>query len=111
MRNKARNAALAMGVLLCAVAFLPEAGGVEQATLSERLRAGLKARTKSEFAFIDRVVVAVKAGKLPQRFVDRVFFWARKKAAEAKPRSVQKRPMVYFQPALIELAADLKIPF
>jgi len=93
----------ALAILVCRGAV-----GAERVPLRNRLQAGLKARTKAEFAFLDRVVEMVEDGKLPRALVDRVFFWARKKAAE-KPGPKKRRPMVYFQPALVRLARQIHI--
>jgi hypothetical protein len=95
-----------IGVIVAAAAAVLAAAqvlAVEQPTLRVRLEKGLKARTDADFAFLDRVVEAVEEGDLPQKLVDRVFFWARKEAAEHKG-SKAKRPMIYFRPALKILA-------
>ena len=68
-------------------------------SLADQLRAGLKATTKSDHAFIDRVVLLVHLGKLPRRLVDSTFLWARDRAAR-KSATRALRPMVYFRPAL-----------
>jgi hypothetical protein len=65
----------------------------------DRLIAGLQARLKSEIEFIDRVVAAVQAGKLPQRLVDQTFFWARQRSGITRTGRTQ-RPIIYFQFAL-----------
>ncbi len=70
-----------------------------QLSLRDQLRVGLRAFTKSDFAFIDEVVLQVKLGKLPERLVNGTFLWARERAAR-KSRSRELRPMVYFRPAL-----------
>lgn len=109
-RTDARKLGL-IGVIVAAAAAILAAApvlAVETPTLQERLEKGLKARTDADFSFLERVVAAVEDGELPQKLVDRVFFWARKKAAEHKD-SKSKRPMIYFRPALIILAARLGI--
>ena len=80
----------------------------KEISLRDRLRSGLKARTQAEFAFLDHVVDMVDKNQLPQSLVDRVYFWARKKAA-TKFGPKKKRPMIYFQPALIQLAKKFDI--
>lgn len=76
-------------------------------SLRDRLITGLQARLDSEVALIDDVVDQVAEGKLPQRLVDETFFWARARAAVRtkywrlrRPR----RPIIYFQPAIIARA-------
>jgi hypothetical protein len=65
----------------------------------DRMVAGLKARLKSEVAFIDKVLEAVRLGRLPQKLVDQTYFWARLRAS--RPRSGRpRRPIIYFQPAM-----------
>ena len=70
-----------------------------QLSLREQLVVGLKAFTKSDFVFIDRVVLQVRRGKLPERMVNGTFLWSREKAALRSPAR-ELRPMVYFRPAL-----------
>jgi hypothetical protein len=82
--------------------------GVEEPLLRDRLEKGLLARTTGDFAFLDRVVVKVSSGELPQKLVDRVFFWARKRADE-RGGTKRRRPMIYFQPALTILARRLGV--
>jgi hypothetical protein len=77
-------------------------------SLRDRLVTGLKARLKSEVAFIDQVVLRVHAGQLPQRMVDQTFFWARDRASVARNGRSQ-RPIIYFQPAMAARAKRLKI--
>ena len=85
--------------------------GNREPTFEERLIAGLQVRRPSEFAFINAVVDTVDRGELPQKLVDRFFFWARGKAPRVRGGH---RPIVFFQPALtiqaeklgIEIAAD-----
>ena len=79
-----------------------------QVTLRDQLRIGLKAVTKADFAFIDGVVQAVDAHRLPRSLVESTFFWARKRAA-AKGTTRALRPMVYFRPALTLRAKALGI--
>jgi hypothetical protein len=64
-------------------------GGI---SLKEALEKGLKARRKSEFAFIKLVVQKVEQGKLSSKMVERTFLWAR--------NNHQPFPMPYFEKAL-----------
>jgi hypothetical protein len=79
-----------------------------QVSLYDQLRVGLKATTKSDFAFINLVVLRVNEGKLPRRLVDSTFLWARNRY-KSHPGSSRLRPMVYFQPALIERAKKVGV--
>lgn len=75
-------------------------------TFQQRLVAGLQARRPSELRFVQAVVDTVERGDMPQRLVDRFFFWARKRPQ----RGVNThRPIVYFQPALTIQARQLGI--
>ena len=80
-----------------------------QITLSQQLTTGLRAFTKADFAFIDKVVLAVEQGRLPRKMVDSTFLWARDRAAR---RSYQRRlrPMVYFAPGLTLRAKQINVP-
>jgi len=95
---------VALGIAL--VALTPSAGDAQTAetrapTLRERLVAGLQVRRPSEFEFIDAVVDSVDRGDLPERLVDRFFFWSRSRT----PRSTgSTRPIIYFQAGLTEFA-------
>jgi hypothetical protein len=71
-----------------------------QISLRNQLRVGLKAVTKADFAFIDLVVQKVEDGTLPRRLVDSTFLWARRRVV-TRSTNYRKRPMVYFQPALV----------
>jgi hypothetical protein len=71
-----------------------------QISLEDQLRVGLKAVTKADFAFIELVVQKVEVGELPRRLVDSTFLWARRRVQRQRPE-YRKRPMVYFQPALV----------
>ncbi|TSA01188.1 MAG: hypothetical protein D4R77_14635 [Planctomycetaceae bacterium] len=62
-------------------------------TLEDRLSKGLRARLPSEFEFIKKVVVLVNQGVLPEKMVDKTFFWAR--------RRQQIYPFPYFRAALL----------
>lgn len=77
-----------------------------QLSLYDQLRVGLKAVTKDDFSFINKVVLLVDAGKLPRRLVDSTFLWARRRAALKSPR-MALRPMVYFKPGLTLRAKGL----
>lgn len=84
------------------------AGSNRPITLRDRLVSGLRARLKSEIAFVDGVALAVKQGQVPQRLVDETFFWSRIRAADpryGRPR----RPIVYFQPAMAARAKRLGV--
>ncbi len=78
----------------------------ESATFRERLIAGLQVRRPSEFAFIDAVIDTVDRGELPQRLVDRFFFWARSRPATSLATA---RPIIYFEQGLTIQAKKLKI--
>jgi hypothetical protein len=97
-----------IGVFLAAVLAVTQALAIDVPTLRDRLEKGLKARTDADFAFLDRVIESIEEGDLPQTLVDRVFFWARKKAAQHQG-SKAKRPMIYFQPALTILAERIGV--
>ncbi len=77
-------------------------------SLRDQLTVGLRAKTKADLAFIDKVILAVQQGKLPRRLVDGTFLWARDRATR-KSLSRRLRPMVYFQPALTLRALRLGI--
>jgi len=81
--------------------ILAEATPGRTISLRDRLITGLQARLKSELAFIDTVVAAVQGGALPQRLVDETFFWARERARMPRRLGRQRRPIIYFRPALI----------
>ena len=53
---------------------LPPAG--RTAGLEDRLKAGLRARLPAEEDFIERVVILVRAGRLPGKLVDSTYIWA-----------------------------------
>lgn len=92
----------AVAVVLVAMSFSSPAaaqGGSRSATLQERLTFGLQARRPQEIAFVEAVVDTVERGRLPLRLVDRTFFWAREKSA-GRDGQLQRRPIIYFQPAL-----------
>jgi len=71
-----------------------------QITLRDQLVTGLRAFTKSDLAFIDKVVIQVEQGKLPRRLVDSTFLWSRDRAAR-RSYTRRLRPMVFFRPALV----------
>lgn len=69
---------------------------------------GLKARTPTELAFVDSVVLAVEEGQLPPRLVDQTYFWARTRSGNSlygRPN----RPIIYFIPALEARIKKLKL--
>lgn len=91
------------------VSLTPAAPG-RPVSFHDRLVAGLKARRKSEVAFIDKVVAAVNNGALPQRLVDQTYFWARARVRSTPQWYGQpRRPVVYFQPALALQAKRLGV--
>jgi hypothetical protein len=73
-------------------------GGI---TLRQTLEKGLKARRKSEFAFIALVVKKVEQGQLPKKMVERTFLWARDHR--------QPYPMPYFEKAMQIQAKKLRV--
>jgi hypothetical protein len=78
--------------------------------LRDRLVVGLKAISKSDLAFIDRVVNRVNAGQLPQRLVDQTFFWARDRVATTTTTGgKERRAIIYFRPVLTEQAKRLGV--
>jgi hypothetical protein len=78
--------------------------------LRDRLVVGLKALSKSDLAFIDRVVIRVNSGQLPQRLVDQTFFWARDRVATTTTTGgKERRAIIYFRPALTEQAKRLGV--
>ena len=77
-------------------------------TLRDQLVTGLRAFTKADFAFINRVVLLVEQGKLPRRMVDGTFLWARDRAAR-RSYTRRLRPMIYFQPALTARAKRIGV--
>jgi hypothetical protein len=79
--------------------------------LRDRLIVGLKAMSKSDLAYVDRVVAKVDAGHLPQRLVDETFVWARKRVA-VSPTVVgvkERRPIIYFRPVLTAQAKRIGV--
>ncbi len=76
-------------------------GGGRVATLSEQLKAGLKARRQVEFKFIDEVVKLVRQRKLPVRLVLETFHYARGKRSGY--------PFQFFQRALAIRAARIGV--
>lgn len=77
-------------------------------SLRDRLVVGLKARLKSEIAFVEAVVAKVQTGQIPQRQVDETFFWARQRAEVTRGRR-PLRPIIYFQPAMRARAKLLRV--
>ena len=75
-------------------------------TLRERLTLGLRARRPAEIEYIDAVVDTVNRGMLPEKVVNRMFFWAR---AHAPKGDQSKRPIIYFQAGLNRVAAKMQI--
>jgi hypothetical protein len=79
-----------------------------QVSLRDQLRVGLKAVTKADFAFIDLVVARVNQGALPRPLVDSTFLWARRRV-ETRSTPYRKRPIVFFQPALVMRAKAIGV--
>ena len=77
-------------------------------SLRDRLVVGLQARLKSEVAFVEHVVAQVHLGNLPQRVVDETFFWARNRASTLR-HGRTRRPIIYFQPAMMARAKRLGV--
>ena len=73
----------------------------QQATLGERLKAGLRCRRPEEFGFVALVASKVEAGELPQ---DRVLN-AMKYANKKRP----KFPFFYFQAVVFKQAEALGV--
>jgi hypothetical protein len=77
-------------------------------SLRDRLVVGLEARLKSEVAFVEEVAFRVRTGQLPQRLVDRTFFWARDRASVVRAGR-DRRPIIYFQPVMAAQAKRLGV--
>lgn len=86
----------------------PKGRGGRQISLRDQLRVGLKAVTDADFAFIDLVVTRVNQNVLPKELVNSTFLYARKRV-ETRDGRYLKRPMVYFQPALVLRARALGV--
>jgi hypothetical protein len=118
---------LTIGALLMITLLLPDQGSECTATAAEvqritvtpakpnrptslrdRLVVGLQARLKSEVEFIELVDARVRTGQLPQRVVDETFFWARSRAAAVRSGR-PRRPIIYFQPAMLARAQRLRV--
>lgn len=98
-------------LLAAAVVGVPGAAsgqGRRSASLEERLTFGLQARRPQEIDFVEAVVDTVERGRLPLKLVDRTFFWARERAPKQGGKFV-RRPIIYFQPALLAQAGQLGI--
>lgn len=72
---------LTLGVLAVsgsrpAAAADPPAAPRTQATLEDRLIAGLKAVRPDDIAYCERVAAATRTGQLPAKLVDKTYFWA-----------------------------------
>lgn len=53
---------------------LPPAG--RATSIEDRLKAGLRTRLPEEEAFVDRVAMLVRTGRLPAKLVDSTYIWA-----------------------------------
>ena len=73
----------------------------QQATLGERLKAGLRCRRPEEFVFVSLVADKVEAGELPQDMV----LNAMKYAVKKRP----KIPFFYFQAVILKQAEALGV--
>ncbi len=69
---------------------------------------GLKATTKEDKEFINKVVLKVEQGTIPRPLVDSTFLWARERA-NRRSASRSLRPIVYFKPGLIARAKMLHL--
>jgi hypothetical protein len=78
-------------------------------SLRDRLIVGLKAMSKSDLEFVDRVVARVNSGQLPLRMVDETFFWARKRVAPATRGVKERRAIIYFRPVLTAQARKIGV--
>ncbi len=84
--------------------------GQREPTLRQRLVVGLQVRRPSEFAFIDAVVDTVDRGDLPERLVNRFFFWARNRPDSRSGRARRpRRAIIDFQAGLTVQAKKLRI--
>jgi hypothetical protein len=84
------------------------AGPQQPVSLRDRLIVGLKAMSPADVAFVDNVVFRVRNGQLPQRLVDQTFFWARERASRPKGGR-DRRPIIYFRPAMASQAERLGV--
>lgn len=92
---------LALLSLALAAPALGQTTDQREPSLRDRLTAGLQARRPSEIAFVGAVVETVGRGELSEDLVNRVFFWSRTRPSN---RRSTRRPIIYFQPALLRLA-------
>lgn len=99
---------LAIALMAVGVSSVAWSQTPSKPTLEERLLAGLQARRPSEISFVEAVVDTVHRGKLPEKLVDRTYFWARSRSVRQGGRKA-RRPIVYFQPALTIQAEKLGI--
>jgi hypothetical protein len=80
-------------------AAAPRRNGAEAATLREQLEAGLRARLRSDFVFIARVVQMVENDQLPLALVKSTFKWVRSR------KRFERHLVPYFEEALRRRAA------
>jgi hypothetical protein len=78
----------------------------QKISFRDRLVAGLQARRGSEVEFIDRVVLQVRLGQLPERLVNQTFFWSRDRVNRIDRT---QRAIIYFQPVLTAQAKRLGV--
>jgi hypothetical protein len=129
MRTFARPRVLAVALILLAATFLApaalelhslaqtlsdgsklEASRFQQPiSLRDRLVVGLKAMSKSDLEYVDRVVASVNAGQLPLRMVDETFFWARKRVTPTIRGAKERRPIIYFRPVMTAQARRIGV--
>jgi hypothetical protein len=91
-----------------AILSLTQASPDQPISVRDRLIAGLQVRLQSEVTFIDHTLAAVQAGHLPQQMVDETFIWARQKASDPR-HGRPRRPIIYFQPALVARANAINV--
>ncbi len=120
LRQLTRNFFVGILTMLCFAVFVtatsaqqttaPEVTEGRKLPLKQQLLLGLKAVTKEDKQFIDKVVLKVDEGVLPRPLVDSTFLWARERADRKSP-SISLRPMVYFRPGLIARAKAMHLAF
>ena len=89
-------------------ASTPGDRGGRQVSLYDQLRVGLKAKTKVDIEFLQKVVDRVEQDVLPRKMVDATFLWARNRY-RTRPANHRLRPIVYFQPALTAQAKRIGV--
>ena len=103
-------AILGLALLMAGSTAWGQTNTQREPTLRERLVAGLQVRRPSELAFIDAVVDTVDRGDLPERLVNRFFFWARNRSSSASQTNRRsRRPIIDFEAGLKVQAKKLRI--